>query len=123
MVRVKGFLAKDHKIKLVEVLLVISTLLAAFEIPASSLWVFFIFLVLSIIYIVLLSAGVRSGAAMHVLSAGIAAGFSGTLVIGFGIRLIAASPFPVFAAALMIVYYLVLTAFLWAALYRRSLLE
>ena len=110
----------SRKEKLVEVLLVMGSILAAFTLPQSLIWMFMIFILMSILYLIFFKEPNMKGSNLFlVISAFVSFTFIGIVVYNFGVSLINSYPqFAYIYLILTILYYVIFGAILTAALYK-----
>ena len=77
----------DQRTKLIEILLIVGSIIVAFKIPTSMIWLFMFFVLFSIVYYIL-NLQEEKGPIMGTLSVAISASFVGIIIYNFAVSLI-----------------------------------
>ncbi len=83
---------KAQKIKLIEILLIVGSLIAAFKLPTNMVWVFMLFAICSIIYYIFIQTPIRKHSIMMPLSACVSFTFVAIVTSHLIVSLIESSP-------------------------------
>ena len=113
---VKIQLGIDQRTKLIEILLIVGSIIVAFKIPTSMIWLFMFFVLFSIVYYIL-NLQEEKGPIMGTLSVAISAFFVGIISYNLGISLITGNPeYALIYEVLTIIYYFLFTFIIYKAL-------
>ncbi len=113
----------SRKEKLIEILLIMGSILAAFNLPKDLIWLFMFFLLMSVMYFIYLKEPKmkKFNSFLLFISVLISFSFIGVVIYNFAISLIGSNP-PQLASIdliLCMIYYIIFGLILTAALYRR----
>ncbi len=120
------YLDKKGKEKLIEILLIIGSILAAFgypEFPVDLVWIFMLFLLMSISYYIFLQSPKKNPKLMLFISAFISLMFSSIIVYNIATSLILSNKLNLNPGLIMVIavvsviYYLIFSFLITAALY------
>lgn len=78
----------SQRTKLIEILLIVGSIVAAFKIPTKMLWLFMLFVLLSILYYILIQKEKDFSNLLDVTSIFVSASFVGIVIYNFAISLI-----------------------------------
>jgi hypothetical protein len=78
----------SQRTKLIEILLIVGSIVAAFKIPTKMLWLFMLFVLLSILYYILIQKEKDFSKLLDVTSIFVSASFVGIVIYNFAISLI-----------------------------------
>jgi len=107
MAMIKFQLDKSQKTKLIEILLIVGSIVAAFKIPASLIWIFMLFVLCSILYYIVIQKEGENISFISIISAFISGSFVGIIIYNFAVSLMGMYPveyryiFLVIAASVM----------------------
>ena len=111
-------LKRDQKVNLLEMLLIVGSIIAAFQLPSSMIWMFMFFAFMAILYYISLQAGENLRTTyMKSVSILTSASFVGVLSFQFGVSVI--NTFPNYVIPFLIltfIYYVVFTGIIYEAL-------
>lgn len=104
-------LTTEQKKKLIEILLLVGAILAAFNLPAGMIWIFMLFAIFSVIYYILLSNGKiqkpEFKSAGYIFSIIIATAFAGVVTYTLAINAVKGSPkYGILMLFMAAVYYI-----------------
>ena len=121
----------SQRTKLIEILLIVGSIVAAFKIPTSMIWLFMLFVLFSILYYILLIQKEKDfSSLLSLISAFVSASFVGIVIYNFAISLISTYlkdfvitfgfalgvVFGVVLGVLIIIYYIFFTFIIYKAL-------
>jgi len=110
----------SQRTKLIEILLIVGSIVAAFKMPTKMIWLFMLFFLCSILYYIIIqkeTGDTTPTPFLAVISIVISASFVGIIVFNFALSLFEAlSGFSLVIVALTIIYYIVFTIIIYKAL-------
>ena len=110
----------SQRTKLIEILLIVGSIVAAFKMPTKMIWLFMLFSLCSILYYIIIqkeTGDTTPTPFLAVISIVISASFVGIIVFNFALSLFEAlSGFSLVIVALTIIYYIVFTIIIYKAL-------
>ena len=110
----------SQRTKLIEILLIVGSIVAAFKMPTKMIWLFMLFFLCSILYYIIIqkeTGDTTPPPFLAVISIVISASFVGIIVFNFALSLFEAlSGFSLVIVALTIIYYIVFTIIIYKAL-------
>lgn len=120
MGRTKIKLNDSQRLHFLEILLIVGSILAAFKLPATMSWLFWIFVFCSLLYYVVLHETPKPKTKSSQLIPGlISASFAAVVVYNFGVSLIQAfSMIPLLSYSIIGAYYVLLWLVIYLALRR-----
>ena len=86
------YLDKKSKGKLIEILLIVGSIVAAINLPANMVWIFMLFLLSSIIYYIFLQSPKKNTTSMYFISIFISIMFISIIIFNLIISLIQTNP-------------------------------
>jgi len=109
----------SQRTKLIEILLIVGSIVAAFKMPTKMIWLFMLFFCSILYYIIIQkeTGDTTPTPFLAVISIVISASFVGIIVFNFALSLFEAlSGFSLVIVALTIIYYIVFTIIIYKAL-------
>ena len=110
-----------QKTKLIEILLIVGSIIAAFKLPINLIWMFILFVIFSILYYILIQNNLlKKGLLSRLISFLVASLFSGVLIYHFVISLAQQlyPPYKLLIYLIFFMFYGLLTLFIFVALSR-----
>ncbi len=116
MFKLKNFyLNVNQKMKLIEILLIVGSILAAFKIPSDMIWLFMIFILFSILYYIHIQQ--KKVGHLELTSIFVSASFVGIITYNFAVSVITAAPnYFDFWIIVTLIYYFLFTGLLYRVL-------
>lgn len=111
------YLEKQYKIKLIEILLIIGTIFAAFNLSPTLQLLLMYFVVVALLYYIMITSGVKETDRLLRASAiATSCFFAGILSSNIGLGMIRSNSSDVFALLMTILYYVIIVPVLYIAL-------
>ena len=112
------YLERERKIKLIEILLIVGSFLAAFQLPTNMIWIFMIFILFALVYYILIQSGAKESDAVVRMSA-ILISFPFIAIVTYNLGVSLVKTFPEISLITMLlvaIYYVVFGMLLTLAL-------